>query len=157
MKRIASLIFITLLSCRLPIPSTHDTKLVIDGITITATGHWYADHMPVIPDAGPPFFVVIEVVVDNSSLGDLNDLQATRITLYYESTKDEFATFDLATMDETGATIPKGETDTLVYISRDEFYSNIEEGRMLYGCIRLTWRSGDGILATPPAPVGYLW
>jgi hypothetical protein len=147
------------LSCQSIVSLTDEVELKIDDITVTAEGAWYADHQPVIPPEGPTFFIHLEVVIENASDEDISGFQATKITLYYEDTADEFVTFSLQLQEETpgGAEIPPGVIDTLVYTNKDEHHSDIAEGTMFYGCINVEWQGAAGSLATPASPVGYVW
>ncbi len=151
-------VFLLIITCQSVVPPCGDTELVIDGITITAEGSWYANHFPIVPPEGPPFGVFLHVYVENASGNDLHDFRAAKVTLYYENTDIDFVTFDLNAHFDTPdkATIESGNTDTLSYLSKDHFHSYIEEGTMLYGCVRLKWLGGEGTVATPPSPVAHL-
>jgi hypothetical protein len=152
-------VILVFLSCRTIVPITDEVELRIDDITVTAEGTWYAVHRPIIPPEGPTFFIHLEIVIENASDENISDFMATKITLYYENTDDEFVTFSLQLQDGTagGTEIPSGVIDTLVYINKDAYHSDIAEGTMLYGCVNVEWQGAEVSLATPASSVEYLW
>ena len=134
-------------ACTSVVSPVANTELIIDGITVTARGSWYYRQTMY---HGVVFETAVTLVVTNQSNEDLENLTAERITLYYENTEDDFATFVLA---DNSNTILAGTADTIRCINRDIYTTNIETGTTLYGCLELEWKDGNGRLATPASAV----
>lgn len=133
-----------------------------DGLELWAEAIYWQDFMPVIPEEGPPFFIVIRVNITNTGATTVTDFNAIRVTMYFNGTTTPFATLNL-TIVGAGPEWPQiapGENVVLEFTNvRDSIFSpTIDEGTPLYSRVLVTWNSGaQEILTTAPSCVLYTY
>ncbi len=131
---------------------------------IRAEASFSQNHMPIIPEEGPPFLAWIRINVTNTgpSMLDFHNFSAIRTTVYYNDTSEVLVTHSLflSPMQELPCSLEPGESVILHYSDRnDEIFSpDIEEGTYFYARVSFTW--GDMkwyTLTTEPSEVEFTY
>lgn len=141
----------------LTFPQEKDSVMVIDDVKFTISSYLWQDFMPMIPPDGPPFYLNLEIEIQNNSGKEIRDFSALMITLYYPDTQTIFHDFKLipAANTKPEEIILPQERRTLSYTNeREEIFSpQIEKGIKLYGRIMVKWNGKEYLLTSPPQEV----
>ena len=81
-------------------PAEQDSVQIIDKIKFTPTLYLWQDFMPKMSDAGPPFYLTLDIKLQNNSDKKIKNCRIEKLTLYYDQSKKELATFDLECLNE---------------------------------------------------------
>ncbi len=140
-------------------PAQDGIPLRLDSLKIQAEGLFWIDSMPSVPTEGAPFYCLFTLTIENSGDEAIAEFNATRASLCYAGTKDEFHSFSLISTLETvpDETIPAHTMETLYYRGKDPFYSRELDDDSLYACIKVEWNTALGVVTTPPAGVTVTW
>lgn len=139
-------------------PTDEMAPIQVDYLVFEAKIIFWQNFMPIIPPEGPPFYLVLEIIVKNYGNIPISDITAIRTTVYYAATTRALHTFKLEPFDSVNNLIRPGETRKFEYTNdRSTIFSpDLEEGTELYARILVRWESEhEVILTTPLAPVEF--
>jgi hypothetical protein len=138
-------------------PPGNESEIVTAGqLVVWAEAEFSQDFMPAIPPEGPPFHSFIKINITNTGDTHIWDINAHRITIYYNGTLEPLVTLNITTVAQFLIPVNVGPGQSIVvdYINlSDEVYSpTIEEGTGLYGRVLFTWSGTlEAILTTAPS------
>ncbi len=141
-------------------PTDEIAPIQVDNLVFEANPIFWQNFMPIIPPEGPPFYLVLEIIVKNYGDISISDITAIKTTVYYAATTRALHTFKLEPSGSTNNSIRPGETKKFEYTNdRSTIFSpDLEEGTELYARILVRWASEhEVILTTPPAPVEFTY
>lgn len=135
-----------------------EIQIVTSGdLQLWAKAEYTQDFMPVIPPDGPPFYCFITINITNIGENTIDDLGASRVTIYYNSSFEALVTLNLTTAYNYFAplSVRPGESIAVAFINYDSFYPTIDEGTVLYSRVLFHWSGGESILTTAPSALLY--
>ena len=134
---------------------------MIDGIRFKIYPYFWQNFMPMVPPAGPPFYLNFKIEVQNLTGRPITSFSALFTSLYYVDTQKLFHSFRLMPTANTQPeeTILPQEKKTLIYTNdREEVFSpQVEQGTKLYARIMATWDGKKHVLTSPPVNVVYAY
>jgi len=142
-------------------PTEKDSLQIIDKIKFTPTLYLWQDFMPKMSEAGPPFYLTLDIKLENNSKKKIKNFRIEKLTLYYDRTKKELNTFDLEGLngDSLLAEIAPEEMKELNFTNaRSKVFSpQIKEGEKFYARILVWWNGKKKIITTIPVRVEFTY
>ncbi|EQB63352.1 MAG: hypothetical protein RBG1_1C00001G0931 [candidate division Zixibacteria bacterium RBG-1] len=142
-------------------PTEEDSVQIIDKIKFTPTLYLWQDFMPKMSEAGPPFYLTLDMKLENNSDKVIKNLRVEKLTLYYDQTKKELHTFDLEPV-VGDSMIPELNTEESKEMhltnNRSKVFSpQIKEGEKFYARILVWWNGKKKIITTIPVEVQFTY
>ena len=142
-------------------PSQKDTLQVIDKIHFRTNLYLWQDFMPKMSEAGPPFYLTLDIKLKNNSKKKIRNFRVERLTLYYHESKRELNTFDLQGLngDSLISEIHPQEMKELNFTNnRSQVFSpQLQKGEKFYARILVWWDGKKKIITSVPVPVEFTY
>jgi len=142
-------------------PTKQDSIQIIDKIKFTTNLYLWQDFMPKMSEAGPPFYLTLDIKMQNNSKKKIKNFRIEKLTLYYDQTKKELNTFDLECLNEDSLVteINPQESEEMNYTNdRSKVFSpQIKEGEKFYARILVWWDEKKKIITSIPVQVEFTY
>ena len=142
-------------------PTEQDSIQIMDKIKFTTNLYLWQDFMPKMNDAGPPFYLTLDVKLQNNSKKKIKNYRVEKLTLYYDKSKKELDTFKLKGLngDSLVAEIASQEIKELNFTNdRSKVFSpQLKEGEKFYARILAWWDGKKRIITTIPVEVQFTY
>lgn len=140
-------------------PSEQDSIQILDKIKFSPTLYLWQDFMPKMNGGNPPFYLTLDIKLQNNSKNKIKNFRVEKLTLYYDQTKKELHTFDLECLNEDSvvAELNLLASEELNYSNeRSQVFSpQIKEGEKFYARILVWWNGKKKIITTVPVEVQF--
>jgi len=142
-------------------PTEKDAVQVIDDIKISTNLYLWQDFMPKMNGSGPPFYLSLDIKLENNSKEKIKNFRAEKLTLYYDQTKKELTTFDLEPVvgDSMIAELATQESKEL-HCTNDRskvFSPQLEKGERFYARILVWWDGKKRIITSVSVAVEFTY
>ena len=128
------------------------------GFVASAEATYWQNFMPMVPEEGPPFYIVVYVNITNIGSERITGLEIPQVTVFYHSTGQFLVTLSLHQIISVWSEVGPGQS-ILVQLTNDRdtiFSPTIEEGTLLFSQVLLRWGNGSYfVLTTPPSKLLY--
>jgi len=142
-------------------PTERDSVQVIDKIKFIVNLYLWQDFMPKMNGGSPPFYLNLDIKLENNSDKVIKNLRVEKLTLYYDRTKKELRTFDLECLngDSVVAEIALQESKEMNFTNdRSKVFSpQLKEGDKFYAQILVWWDGKKKIITTIPVEVQFTY
>ena len=142
-------------------PAEQDSVQIIDKIKFTPTLYLWQDFMPKMNGRNPPFYLTLDMKLENNSKKKIKNFRIEKLTLYYDQTKKELHTFDLKCLngDSLVAEInPQASKEINFTNDRSKVFSpQIKEGEKFYARILVWWNGKKKIISSVPVEVQFTY
>lgn len=142
-------------------PTEQDSIQIIDKIKFTTNLYLWQDFMPKMSEAGPPFYLTLDIKLENNSKKKIKNFRIEKLTLYFDQTKKELQTFDLEELnsDSLVAEIdPQASKEVNYTNERSKVFSpQIKEGKKFYARILVCWDGKKKIITSVPVRVEFTY
>ena len=129
-------------------------------LVISAEAFYWQNFMPVIPEGGPSFYMVVYVNISNIGSDRITGFEIPRATVYYYGTKQLLVTLSLHQVTSTWSEVGPGEC-VLVQLTNDRdtvFSPIIEERTLLFSQVLLRCENiYQTVLTTPSSELLHIF
>lgn len=140
-------------------PTEKDSVQILDKIKFSPTLYLWQDFMPKMNGGSPPFYLTLDMKLENNSNKVIKNLRVEKLTLYYDRTKKELHTFDLECLNEDSvvAEIAMQESKEMNFTNdRSKVFSpQLKEGDKFYARILVWWNGKKKIINSVPVEVQF--
>lgn len=141
-------------------PTPADSIQIIEKVSFKTELYLWQNFMPGPEEAGPLFYVSLQVSVKNNDKKRMNGFQATELTLYPENSQKPFHTFKLTSEDsQSPIEIKPGQEEYYTFTNdRSEVFSpKLEKNSKFYARIKLVWNGKVRFLTGPVVGVEFTY
>lgn len=142
-------------------PTELDSVQIIDKIKFSTTLYLWQDFMPKMNGGSPPFYLTLDIKLENNSEKKIKNFSVEKLTLYYDQSKKELHTFDLQCLDkDSGVAELNPEESKKMKFTNDRstvFSAKIKEGERFYARILVWWDGKKRIITSAPVGVEFTY